>query len=297
MCLCACMGVSRGSVVDYWYIGVVECIVCMVLSKFLITLQEKRYGDNCLTMWKKNLVLTNEDRRQLTSGEWLTANHISAAHLLLKRAFPEQNGLCDTSYLAEKFLWKSQTQNFVQVIFVGGNHWACLSNVFCEQENIIELYDSMPSHISSTIKEQAATILHCEAPNFTIRVVNVQQQERGDSCGLFAMAIAYDLCNRKDPFLSTYNEARLRSHLLSCFQQERISRFPGGNPSRRRKRILDEISVDVFCNCRYPDIDITTHLGNMVCCSVCNEWFHEGCEDIPSNVFTETVDWICSSCK
>ena len=63
------------------------------LKLILITLQEQL--GNSLTLWKKSLTLTNEDRRQLLSGEWLTANHISAAHLL-KCAFPKQNGLCDT---------------------------------------------------------------------------------------------------------------------------------------------------------------------------------------------------------
>ena len=268
----------------------------VVLSRFLMILQE--HVSNSLTLWKKSLTLTNEDRRQLLSGGWLTANHISAAHLLLKRAFPKQNGLCDTNYLSEKFLWPSSYQEFVQIIYVSGNHWACLSNVFCERENTIDLYDSMHCDVSSTIMEQAAIILHCQAPSFTIRVVNVQQQEGGDSCGLFAVAYAYDICNRQDPFVSTYNESRLRPHLQRCYQQETISQFPGGNPSRRRrKRILNEISVDVFCTCRYPDIDITTHLGNMACCSVCDEWFHEECEEIPDNVFTESVDWVCSSCN
>ena len=268
----------------------------MILSRFLLTLQEQL--GNSLTLWKKSLTLTNEDRRQLLSGGWLTANHISAAHHLLKRAFPKQNGLCDTSYLPEKFMWPSSKDAFVQIVYVSGNHWACLSNVLCEGENIVDLYDSMPSDVSSTIKEQAATILHCQAPSFTVRVVNVQRQEGGDSCGLFAIAMAYDLCNRQDPFVSTYNESRLRPHLQRCFQQEKISQFPGGNPSKRRKkRILHEVSVDVFCTCRYPDIDIITHLGNMACCSVCDEWFHEECEDIADNVFTEAVDWVCSDCS
>lgn len=269
----------------------------IVSSGFLLTLQEE--VDDSLTLWKKNLTLTNEDRRQLSAGGWLTANHISAAHLLLKCAFSKQKGLCDTHYLAEKFMWSSSIDSFVQIIYVSGNHWACLSNVFCEGENIVDLYDSMPGNVSSTIKEQAATILHCQTPSFIIRVVNVQRQEGGDSCGLFAIAMAYDLCNRKDPFVSTYNEPRLRPHLQRCFQQEKISQFPGGNQSRRRrrKRILDEISVDVFCTCRYPDIDITTHLGNMACCSVCDEWFHEECEDIADIVFTEAVNWICSNCR
>ena len=229
----------------------------------------------------------------------MTASHISAAHLLLKRAFPKQNGLCDTNYLADKFMWSSSNQAFVQIIHVSGNHWACLSNVFCEEQNTVDLFDSLPGDVGSTIKEQAATILHCQAPSFTIRVVNVQRQEGGDSCGLFAAAIAYDLCNRKDPFLMTYNESRLRPHLQRCFHQETITEFPRNirNLVRRRKRILSKVTVHVYCICRYPDIDITTCRGNMVCCSACNQWFHEDCEKIPGNVFTEAVDWFCPGCN
>ena len=279
---------------DCWYGQLIH--VCS-LSEFLLTLQEQ--PGSSLTIWKKSLTLTNEDRRLLLTGEWLTASHISAAQHLLKRKFSMQCGLCDTHYLSEKFVWSSSKDAFVQIIYVSGNHWACLSNVFCEEENVVDLYDSMPGDVSSSIKVQAATILHCQAPSFTIRVVNVQHQEGGDSCGLFAIAMAYDLCNRQDPFVSTYNESRLRPHLQRCFQQEKISQFPGGNQRRKRKRILHEITVDVFCSCRYPDIDVTTHLGNMACCSVCDEWFHEECEDIADSVFTEpeTTKWVCSSCN
>ena len=287
VCTCACESWKLTVGVGSW----------VHVCSFLMILQEQL--GNSLTPRKKSLALTNVDRRQLLSGGWLTANHISAAHLLLKHAFPKQNGLCDTNYLQEKFIWPSSNQAFVQIIYVSSNHWACLSNVFCERENTIDLYDSVHCDVSSTIMEQAAIILHCQAPSFTIRVVNVQQQEGGDSSGLFAIAIAYDLCNRQDPFVSTYNESKLRPHLQRCFQQETISQFPRGNPyRRRRKRILNEISVDVFCSCRYPDSDdVTTYLGNMACCSACDEWFHEDCEEIPHNVFTEAVDWVCSSCN
>ena len=94
------------------------------------------------------------------SGGWLTASHTSAVHHLLKQAYPKQNGLRDTNYLVDKFMWPSCNQAFVQVIHVSGNHWACLSNVFCEDQNIVDLFDSMPSDVGGTVKEQAATILH-----------------------------------------------------------------------------------------------------------------------------------------
>lgn len=221
------------------------------MTSVCLSKQEHSTVDECLSMWISNLTLTNDDKRRLFTGEWLTANHISAAQLLLKHSFPQQNGLCDTSYLVEKFSWSSSPHEFVQIIHVGGSHWACLSNVFCSREHdVVELFDSMPpDDLDNTIKEQAATIMHCESERFTICVVNVQWQEKGDTCGMFAVAMAYDLCNRKDPFLSSYNETRMRTHLRRCFEQETITRFPGSDLSRRnrRKRIINEVSIDVLC--------------------------------------------------
>ena len=73
-------------------------------------------------------------------------------------------------------MWPSSKDAFIQIVYISGNHWACLLNVLCEGENIIDLYDSMPCDVSSTIKEQAATILHCQVPSFTVRVVNVPRK-------------------------------------------------------------------------------------------------------------------------
>jgi len=59
-----------------------------------------------------------------------------------------------------------------------------------------------------------------------IRVVNVQCQQGGDNCGVFAVAMAFDLCEGRDPFLCSYDETLMRSHLEDCFEQEGITRFP-----------------------------------------------------------------------
>jgi len=159
-----------------------------------------------LTTWVSNLQLTIEDRRVFTDGKWLTANHISAASSLLKQSFPNQNGLCDTTYLAEKLEWSSTPHKFVQIIHAGGCHWACLSNKLIENEtHVVELFDSMHTEPGYT-KEQACTILCCDKSLLTIRVVNVQCQQGGDNCGLFAVAMAFDLCEARDTSLCSYDE-------------------------------------------------------------------------------------------
>lgn len=47
--------------------------------------------------WICSLVLTKEDEKALLSGSWLSASHVSAVHKLLHKAFPNQEGLNDTS--------------------------------------------------------------------------------------------------------------------------------------------------------------------------------------------------------
>ena len=190
-----------------------------------------------------------------------------------------QKGFCGS--LSPKSLFKSSTL----LVTIG------LACQMCFASKRISMI-VCPLTSGSTIKNKQQPFCTVRHP-ILLSELSTFNNRKGETHGLFAIAVAYDLYNRKDPFLSTYNEARLRPHLQHCFQQERISQFSRGNSSRKRKRIFDEISVDVFCTCRYPDIDITTHLGNMACCSVCDEWFHEECEEIPGNVFTDTVDWVC----
>ena len=249
MCVCmcihhwhvhACMRVCRICVCVY-----VRMSVCVCVTSYPTPLQEENLVDECnvsLNMWIESLYLTTEDERSLVNNEWLKSSHIYAAHSLLKQSFPHQNGLCDPSYLAEKFLWSASSSNkFIQIMHVGGNHWVCLSNMLCEGD-VVELFDSMHTNreVDDTTKQQAATILCCQSPSFSIRVINVQQQEKGNTCGLFAIAMAFDLCEGKDPFLSSYNESMLRTHLYKCFGQEKISRFPGCVLRKRRRRISRE---------------------------------------------------------
>ena len=143
----------------------------------------------------------------------------------------------------------------------------------------MELFDSMHTEPGYTIKEQACTILRCDQSLLTIRVVNVQShQGGGDNCGLFAVAMAFDLCEGRDPFLCLYDETSMRSHLKDCFEQESITRLPQDEvKARRRKRIIKQVDVELFCIRRYPDVDVTSHFGDMACCQRCKLWCHAVC--------------------
>ena len=245
-----------------------------------------------LTGWVENLTL--EDRRVLCENEWLNANHISTAHKLMLRTFPLQNGLQDTHYLAKKMSWCSVPKGFVQIIYVSNCHWACVSNKLCTEENTVELYDSMLTIPGETIQEQVSTIMNCEASAITLKLVNVQQQQSCHACGLYSIAIAVDLCLGQDPSSALYDESSMRNHLEACFSKAKISQFPQ-KPRSVRRRILDEMQINIYCICRYPEV--TSYFGNMICCESCEEWYHEHCLQIPSLAALKKSIWICPRCQ
>ena len=80
--------------------------------------------------------------------------------------------------------------------------------------------------------EQLCTILKCSDASFKIQVINVQLQQSADSCSLYAIAMACDLCDGKDSCYISYKEVLMRSHLAKCFQENKITKFPC-NPEPR----------------------------------------------------------------
>ena len=97
--------------------------------------------NNSVQYWIKSLLLFEEDRKCLESGDWLSDAHIFAALKLLKKQYPHQNGLQSTLLLANKLEWKSSNEDFVQILHIGGNHWVCVSNINCPP-NSCNIYDT-----------------------------------------------------------------------------------------------------------------------------------------------------------
>ena len=243
--------------------------------------------------WVKALSLTIEDKRILMEGDWLSANHISAAQHLLRKAFPSQHGLQDTHYLAEKNEWLSSPKKFVQVLFIPPGHWACLSNKFCASDEV-DLFDSLHTLpiADGSIAKQASRILQSNSPSMVINVINVQRQDNYSDCGLFALAMAYDLCSNIDPSKSGHVQARMREHMCDCYENENISPFPYAPKPARSKRVLHKVQVDLHCICRQPESK------PMACCDQCYTWYHPNCVDIPEQVFEQPdCPWVCEPCK
>ena len=134
----------------------------------------------------------------------LSSKHIYAVHTLLKKQYPEQNGLQDTLQLSNNFKWLSGNKDFVQIIHISLNHWVCASNCLTP-DDVVEVYDSLPATCNNALTGQIAAILRCSTPHFTIQWASVQLQSGKDDCALFAVAFAEALCAGKDPPTLCFN--------------------------------------------------------------------------------------------
>ena len=241
-----------------------------------------------------NLQLTKEEYEIITGGKWLSANCMSAANQLLKKEFPFQQGLNDTSLLADRMEWSSKPEDFVQIIHIPSGDWACVSNKFC-LPNEVDLFDSLHKIPSSTgsIARQSCAILKLDTSSFIINIINVQFQETFDDCGLFSIAMAFDLCNSVDPYSRNYDQGKMRQHLKDGFKKLCFSPFPQERKCAvRRNRVIKQVKVDVHCVCRQPEC------VPMVCCDSCNTWYHSSCVSVSDEVFEKSdCPWSCEFCK
>ena len=94
----------------------------------------------------------------------------------------------------------SDSDRFVQIVHIPSGNWASLSSKFSSKGNV-EHFDSLnivPNE-GDTVITQACSIMRTQKPSFTINALNVGCQEGGSDCGLYAIAMAYDLCAGVDP--------------------------------------------------------------------------------------------------
>ena len=251
-------------------------------------------------VWVTELKLHMSDKDRIEDGDWLQHQHISAAQSLLRKQFPSQTGLQDTIVLAQKLSWNSRVEDFIQIVNISNNHWVCVTNINCPPDTI-DVYDSMYATPSKTLLLQVGVIVRCQQDTFTVRMIDMQRQNGGLDCALFATSVATSLCFGEDPAEHHKDQGRMREHLISCFENQRMTLFPDSSKPLRRLRNGrikgDDKEVKVHCVCRLPRIN-GTPLGNMAQCKKCKKWFHQKCMTIPDRVFSDrSWHWFCTSCN
>lgn len=161
----------------------------------------------------------------------LTDRHMYRAQYMLKRQFPDVKGLEDVLLAVAPPYFTCQANNndlVVQVHHTGAsNHWV----VSCRQpgSNTVYIYDSlldnncMPRFHSDELQKQL-TCVYGNINNVVYPLIT--RQINNVDCGLFAIAVAADLCFRKDPCLQRYPHGiDMRNHLAACFLAGYISRL------------------------------------------------------------------------
>ena len=106
------------------------------------------------------------------------------------------------------------------------NHWLTISNIGCQQPNVINIYDSMFRSCSSHIQQQIACIMNTKYSHIQANFVNVNHQSGSSDCGVFAVAFAVSFCYGLQPAKFCYDQNNMRSHLIHCLERGRMELFP-----------------------------------------------------------------------
>ena len=128
----------------------------------------------------------------------------------------------------ESLLAYQAVNNTIQIHWVNG-HFA-VSHI---KDNTIVVYDSL--HSDQRLQQVYSQILFIRNElglffhKFEIKYVVPQQQTNSVDCGLYAAANAACLLSGQDHKGKSYDPLKLRSHLLMCLQEQRLSQFPERN--------------------------------------------------------------------
>nr|XP_039264229.1 uncharacterized protein LOC120340044 [Styela clava] len=246
------------------------------VSKVVDTMKTKRTEAEYERRWMNVLSLTDNDVRIIKSGAWLNDRLINAAMVLLRH--PNINGLGDViTGPTYGFRRNSDVRDFIQILHVGENHWICISNVFSPEKEFV-IYDSYQelSIIRSEghrkqgdqkriryplIVDQAACgLIKPKENRLAVKVADVTQQNRGDDCGLFAVAFATILSRGVNPVFRQINQETLRHDLEESYRNLSMEHMFCHCTVRKGTEIPTFAwFCDVYCSCRMPDDGTKMH--------------------------------------
>ena len=112
--------------------------------------------------------LTQEDKKVLLEGGWLNDKHIHSAQILRKQdtdLLPV--GSLQNPLLGQNLRFEVVTQESVQILHSGGNHWLTISTVGL-QNSTVKVYDSLGSRLPCSTVLQITSLLHSTEDSITI---------------------------------------------------------------------------------------------------------------------------------
>ena len=132
----------------------------------------------------------------------------------------------------------------------------------------------MTTSLNDSLKRQLVCLykhLCSDDGSLNISVILQQRQKGSADCGLFSSANAVALANGIDPCTVSWRQDSMREHLEKCFEQKKIEMFPHDLKQGPSTPTQSHYVVSIYCIC-------LKHIpgAQMVCCGVCNNWFHHG---------------------
>ena len=257
-------------------------------------------------MWIPALELYFNDKQVLMSTRWVNDNIVSVAQQLLKqqcqgKVFGWASPQCSRRSVPDKFPPVPEHSLFVQILNIGGCHWLTTTNIDTNIKyassgaNTVRIYDSgMSLNIPLSTQLDICQFWKPSADRVCFDIMNVEKQPNSFDCGIYALAFATELVFGQDPALCEFKAEEMRSHLIQCFEKQKIECFPrrGTRTIRLGKRVRKSVSVDIFCSCRLPNNPSLP----MVLCNRCRRWFHMDCE-VKSTTPPKGSKFTCIQCQ
>ena len=190
---------------------------------------------------------------------------------------------------------------FIQVLHVNGNHWVTVSNIRPKSDltypGSVGIYDSNWSPASkSSLKtmQQICSFFKSRSPSIHFDYVNVDRQNNGADCGVFALAFATELAYKKDPSVCIWDVDDMRKHIIKSVENGCVLPFPkqGDRKIGFGRRVAVSHEESIYCLCGMPN-DGTKYIE----CIQCLQWFHVKCVSLNTKKSFKKMTWICSECK
>ena len=154
---------------------------------------------------------------------------MTAASTLLKKQFPNINGMQSTLYITNqnKCITIGKEINSVQIVHQKERqHWVALEVL--DQE--LYMYDSIqPKQPSIQIPMSTKQILNNLYKSRLTEYIttDITQQSGSVDCGLFAIANITAICHGQRPEKIRYNQSLMRQHVVKCLESGELVPFPG----------------------------------------------------------------------
>lgn len=146
------------------------------------------------------------------------------------------------------------------MLHVDNIHWLAFTNVDAARgvvsDDTVYIYDSLiPTKVNLNTKKQVCSLLKPKmGQEITFDLVDVMPQPNLRDCGLFALANITEIAYGGVPAGCQWDTSKMRAHLLACFGERRMNRFPCVRIRRKRKRFqLPPRPDKIYCICCMPN--------------------------------------------